>query len=125
MIVSAPQPIAEALSALPQQDRKRIAEAVLSRRSNILLPDDITVKQAGDPMDGPATLLPDLIIHREMMIAVATRGRDLREVEDYYGARQARLVEGCAAAGIKYENPHEGLWDWYRYWKGERVRQLG
>jgi hypothetical protein len=38
-------------------------------------------------------------------------------VDDYYISRQVRLVEGCAAAGIKYENPHASLWDWWRFWK--------
>jgi len=117
VVVHAPQPFSEALSSLPPTDRKRIAEAVLSRR-DLTVPDDIVIKKAGDPMDGPATLLPDLIIHREMMVAVATGGgTDIRDVDDYYVARQARLVEACAAAGIKYENPHESLWDWYHYWK--------
>ncbi|TIQ79917.1 hypothetical protein [Mesorhizobium sp.] len=119
VVVRAPQPFSEALSSLPQRDRKRIAEAVLSRSSDLRVPEDIIVKQAGDPMDGPVTLLPDLIIHREMMISVATGGQSIQDVDDYYGARQARLVEGCAGAGIKYENPHEGLWDWFNHWKAQ------
>ena len=119
VVVRVPQPFAEALSVLPQRDRKRIAEAVLSRSSDLSVPEDIIVRQAGDPMDGPVTLLPELIIHREMMIAVATGSQSIQDVDDYYGARQVRLVEGCAGAGIKYENPHEGLWDWYNYWKAE------
>lgn len=118
VVVKAPQPFVEALSALPQRDRKRIAEAVLSRR-DLRVPEDIVLKKWGDPLDGPATLLPDLIIHREMMIAVATGGQSIQDVDDYYSARQARLVEGCAAAGIKYENPHDSLWDWYNHWKTE------
>lgn len=118
VIVHAPHPFAEALSALPQHDRKRIAEAVLSR-SDLRVPGDIIVKQSGDPVEGPVTLLPDLIIHRQMMVDVATGGPRIQEVDDYYGARQARLVEGCAAAGIKYENPHASLWDWYHFWNQE------
>lgn len=118
VVVRVPQPFVEALAALPQRDRKRIAEAVLSRR-DLRVPEDIVVKQAGEPLEGPATLLPDLVIHREMMIAVATGGQSIQDVEDYYGARQGRLVEGCAAAGIKYENPHDSLWDWYNHWKAQ------
>lgn len=119
VVVRAPQPFSEALSSLPPRDRKRIAEAILSRRPDLAVPDDIIVKQAGDPMDGPATLLPDLVIHRQMMIAVATGDKSIQDVDDYYGARQARLVEGCSGAGIKYENPHESLWDWFRFWKAQ------
>jgi len=118
--VRAPQPFADAIAALPEHDRKRIAEAAVSRHDTYNAfdrPTDISVRPTWDTMEGPATLLPELILHREMMISVATGGKSIQEVDDYYGARQARLVEGCAAAGIKYENPHEGLWDWYHFWK--------
>jgi hypothetical protein len=116
VVVRAPYPFSEAISGLPQHDRKRIAEAVLSR-SDLRTPDDIIVKKSGDPLEGPATLLPELLVHKEIMISVATGGQLIQEVEDYYVARQARLVEGCAGAGIKYENPHASLWDWYHHWK--------
>lgn len=122
VIVGAPQPFAEALSKLPEHDRKRIAEAALSKRTFDAEPaTDIVVKVRGEPMDGPATLLPDLIVHREMMTAVATGQQQIQEVDDYYIARQFRLVEGCAAAGIRYENPHASLWDWYGFWKAENM----
>ncbi|MGO7374739.1 hypothetical protein ACC721_05615 [Rhizobium ruizarguesonis] len=117
VVVRAPQPFAEALFKLPDYDRKRIAEAALSKRTyEGHPPTDIVVKVAGDPVDGPATLLPDLILQREMMIAVATGQQQIQEVDDYYIARQFRLVEGCAGA---YENPHASLWDWYNFWKAE------
>jgi len=118
VIVRSPQPFAEALAKLPHQDRKRIAEAILSKRSFEALPaTDIIAKVIGEPLNGPVTLLPDLILHREMMNAVATGQQQIQEVDDYYVARQLRLIEGCAAAGIKYDNPHSSLWDWYNYWK--------
>lgn len=116
--VRAPYPFAEAISCLPEHDRKRIAEAALSR-ADLRVPGDIVVKQSGDPVDGTAALLPDLIIHREMMIDVSEGRKRIQEFGDYYGARQARLVEGCAGAGILYENPHAGLWDWYHFWKAQ------
>ncbi|RWB07302.1 hypothetical protein [Mesorhizobium sp.] len=120
VVVRARQPFAEALSKLPDYDRKRIAEAVVSKRTyEGRAPSDIIVKAAGDPIDGPATLLPDLILHREMMVAAATGQQQIQEVDDYYIARQTRLIEGCAAAGIKYENPHASLWDWYHFWKAQ------
>jgi hypothetical protein len=120
VIVRAPQPFAEALSKLPSHDRKRIAEAALSKRTHEgQTPTDIIVKATGDPMDGPATLLPDLILHREMMVAVATGQQRIEEVDDYYIARQTHLIEACFATGIKYENPHASLWDWYHFWKAQ------
>lgn len=120
VVVRAPQPFAEALSKLPDYDRKRIAEAALSKRTyDAHTATDIIVKEVGDPIDGPATLLPDLILHREMMVAVATGQQQIQEVDDYYSARQFRLTEGCAAMGIKYENPHASLWDWYNFWKAQ------
>ena len=117
VVVSAPQPFAEALQGLPPQDRHRIAEAAFSLREEGRVPEDIVVKLVGEPVDGLPALLPELLIHREMMIAVATGGRSIQEVDDYYGARQARIAEACIAAGIPYENPYTSLWDWYHYWK--------
>ena len=120
VVVRSPQPFAEALTKLPEHDRKRIAEAALSKRTfDARSATDIFVKVAGDPMDGSATLLPDLILHREMMIAVATGQQNIQDVDDYYLARQFRLLEGCAAAGITCDNPHASLWDWYNYRKEE------
>jgi hypothetical protein len=120
VVVRAPQPFAEALDKLAPHDRKRIAEAALSNRSYDALPaSDIKVKAVGETMSGPATILPDLIIHREMMVAVATGKQQIQEVDDYYVARQLRLTESCAAAGIKYDNPHLSLWDWFHFWKAQ------
>ena len=120
VVVRAPQPFAEALDKLAPHDRKRIAEAALSNRSYDAMPaSDIKVKAVGDTMSGPATILPDLIIHREMMVAVATGKQQIQEVDDYYVARQLGLTEGCAAAGIKYDNPHLSLWDWFHFWKAQ------
>lgn len=120
VVVRAPQPFADALAKLPEHDRKRIAEAALSNRTYDANPaTDIIVKAVGDPMGGSATLLPELMLHREMMIAVATGQQQIQEVDDYYVARQVRLLEGCAAAGIKYENPHASLWDWFHFWKAQ------
>lgn len=118
--VHAPQPFADAIAALSEHDRKRIAEAAVSRHGTVDAfdrPSDISVRPTWDTMEGSVTLLPELIIHREMMIDVSEGRKRIQEVDDYYGARQARLVEGCAGAGIRYENPHEGLWDWYHFWK--------
>lgn len=117
VVVQSPQPFSDALLALPSHDRQRIAQAALSHRPGDRAPPDIIVKHVGKPIDGPGALLPDLLIHRDMMVSVATGGRSIQDVDDYYGARQARIVETCRAAGIVYDNPHSSLWDWYHHWK--------
>ena len=62
--------------------------------------DHIVVKVVGEPVTGVDALLPDLLIHREMMIEVSTGRQEINEVDDYYGARQARIVEVCADLAI-------------------------
>lgn len=121
VVVVAPPPFADAVSALPAHDRKRIAEAAVSRQDIYDKPSDVAVRATGDVMEGPVTLLPELIIHREMTIDVSEGRQRIQDVDDYYGARQARVVEACAAAGIPYSNPHEGLWDFFHFWKAENM----
>jgi hypothetical protein len=113
--VFAPSPIGDALEALPHEDRKRIAEAVangyLKRRSY----DDIRVENIPAVADGIAALLAELIIHRSMMTNVSTGGTRIQEVNDYYIAREARIRERIPA-DVKYVNPHDDLWAWYKHW---------
>lgn len=119
VVVRCPSPFCDALDVLPSNDRQRIAEAAMSDRLDAKAPADIIVKRVGDRIEGSACLLPDLIIHKDMMSDVATGGRAIQDVDDYYGARQAKIVEACAAVGIIYDNPHSSLWDWYHHWKAE------
>jgi hypothetical protein len=114
-VIEAPFPIGEALEKLPAQDRKRIAEAVASAYPDRKASDDIRVSATDSEVGGASALLAELLIHREMMIDVATGGPRIQEVDDYYRAREARLRQ-AVPEGIKYENPHADLWDWYRYW---------
>jgi hypothetical protein len=120
VIVRAPQPFAEALSKLSDHDRKRVAEAALSRRTvQGSAVTDIVIKPVGEPLVGQETLLPLLILQRELMIAVATGQQQIQDVDDYYVSRQVFLAEQCSAADIKYDNPHGSLWDWYHFWKAQ------
>jgi hypothetical protein len=113
--VRSPQPFAEAIRVLPQHDRKRIAEAILSDDPGASVPNDSAL--AGPSIDGLPALLPELIIQRYTRISVATGGERIQDVNDYYMARQTRLRETCAAAGIEYNNPNDDLWQWYRFYK--------
>lgn len=115
-IVEAPTPINEALRKLPSQDRKRIAEAVASTYPDRKTPDDIVVRATdAAAIGGAAGLLAELLIHRDMMIGVATGGPRIQEVDDYYRAREAR-IRSSLPEGITYENPHSDLWAWYHHW---------
>ena len=119
IIVRAPNPIAEALRSLSQQDRKRIAEAILSDQQAGRQHEDIRVETLDGPNAiGTAALLSELLIHRAMMIDVATGGARIQDVDDYYRAREVRIRQSVPD-GVAYENPHADLWTWYRYWSVE------
>ena len=118
-IIEAPSPIDEALTKLPAHDRKRVAQAVASTYPNKIAPDDIAIRSIEPSASGgAAVLLAELLIHREMMIDVATGGARIQEVDDFYRAREAR-IRGSIPEGVVYENPHSDLWDWYRHWSVE------
>ena len=115
--IRSPRPFAEAIKLLPPYDRKRIAEAVLSDQT-VTPPSDIESKTLEGPaIEGPPALLAELMLHKQMMIAVAVGDQRIQDVNDYYIARQARLIAICTAAGVSYENPHLDLWAWYYVWK--------
>jgi hypothetical protein len=116
VVLRAPVPIAEALNSLPPQDRKRIAQAVCEGRRVKKQHEDILVMQSdGQPASGVVALLAELLIHREMMISVATGGSRIQDVDDFYRAREFR-VRRDLPSDIQYENPHSDLWSWYRLW---------
>lgn len=119
-VVVAPMPIDEALRKLPTHDQKRVAEAIANghgRDGSF----DLDVRTGPDEVNGAPALLADLLIHREMMIDVATGGRRIQDVDDYYRAREIRIRERTPA-DVQYHNPHEDLWDWYHYWSNELPR---
>ena len=115
-VVHARVPLDRGLTALPQHDRKRIAEAIVCGEPAEPAPEDIrVVTLAGPALEGPAAMLAELIIHRAMMESVSTGGERIQEVDDYYRAREARLRERLPES-VEYQNPHENLWDWYHHW---------
>ncbi len=92
LIVRAPKPIDEALKVMAPQDRKRIAQALTSTIALVPTPDDIAVESLpGAEAEGASALLAELLIHRAMMVSVATGGERIQEVDDYYRAREARV----------------------------------
>lgn len=118
IVVRSPRPFAEAIAALPPHDRRRIADAVVSDEGGTSVPADIVNREIPGPaVEGLPALLPELIIHQEMMINVATGNSAIQDVNDYYIARQSRLISLCGVAGIPYENSHSDLWAWFHYYK--------
>jgi len=81
--------------------------------------EDIRVETLDVPnATGAAALLSELLIHRAMMIDVATGGARIQDVDDYYRAREVRIRQAIPE-GITYDNPHADLWAWYRHWSAE------
>lgn len=117
-IIEAPTPIDEALKKLPSQDRKRLAEAIATAYPNRKAADDIVVRSTDAAETGAAALLSELLIHRAMMIDVATGGARIQDVDDYYRAREVRIRQAIPE-GVTYDNPHADLWAWYRHWSAE------
>lgn len=117
VVISAPPPIDEALNSLAPQDRKRIAEAVSSGSPTTKTHEDIRVETefVGRAPSAAGSVLAELLIHRAMMIDVATGGARIQDVDDYYRAREVRIRKALPS-DVVYDNPHEDLWDWYRYW---------
>ncbi|KEQ08969.1 hypothetical protein [Pseudorhizobium pelagicum] len=118
VVVRSPRPFSEALASLPQYDRKRIAEAVVSDEGGVSTPSDIIIHEIpGPPVEGLPALLPELVIQQETMIKVATGERSIQDANDYYIARQVRLTTLCGSSTIQYDNPHPDLWAWFHYYK--------
>ncbi|WP_105435888.1 hypothetical protein [Neorhizobium tomejilense] len=118
VIIRSPRPFAEAIASLPKHDRKRIAEAVVSDEGGTSVPADIVNHEMpGPPIEGFPALLPELVIHQEMMIKVATGEASIQDVNDYYIARQVRVASFCGSSGIQYDNGHSDLWAWFHHYK--------
>lgn len=117
VVISAPHPIDEGLNSLTPQDRKRIAEAVSSGGPTTKTHEDIRVETefVGRGPSAAGSVLAELLIHRAMMIDVATGGARIQDVDDYYRAREVRIRKALSP-DVVYNNSHEDLWDWYRYW---------
>lgn len=116
-IVEAPVNIAEGLRCLPNVDRKRIAQSIASAFHDRDAPDDITIKTSSLQSNSyAADTLAELLIHRHMMIDVATGGNSIQEVNDFYISRELRL-RNQFGEDSEYQNPHEDLWSWYHFWK--------
>jgi hypothetical protein len=119
--LTSPKIYTEALAGLPDWEQKRIAEAINNTHPSNLEAEHVSQQLALKSLheEVSETLYPEIIIHRNQLISIATgRGR-IQEVDDYYKARQRRITAGLKERGLANPNPFESLWDWYRKWKAE------
>jgi hypothetical protein len=61
-------------------------------------------------------LLKEVEAQRKLMIAVATGGPKIDNVNDQFIERRDRISEALKVRGIADPNPHDDLWAWYGRW---------
>ena len=113
--INAPSPIDDALRALPKFDQKRLVDAISSGFELTEEP-DLEIGRSDKLVNGRTGLIAELLLQRELMIEVATGGARIQDVNDYYRAREFRIITSRPPE-LEYDNPHSDLWDWYRHWK--------
>lgn len=119
IVLSSPKSYCEAIGGLPECDQKRIAEAIHNthpgKQPSDSVPESLELRTSDEEVSD--NLLPELLIHRNQMIAVATgRGR-IQDVDDYYKARQRRITSALKERGLDNPNKFDSLWDWYKKWR--------
>jgi hypothetical protein len=63
-------------------------------------------------------LLRDIESQRSLMIAVATGGPQIRNVDAVYQSRRVRIRECLNERELEDSNPFDDLWAWYGKWSG-------
>lgn len=108
-----------ALDGLSEWDKRKLGDAITfaypekkidTDHFSFVSDNDIEVSEQDN-------LFPEIIIHRNQMISVATGQGMIQELNDYYRVRNLKISQSLKNLGIAYENPHEDLWDWYHKWK--------
>lgn len=61
-------------------------------------------------------LITEIEAQRALMVAVATGGPRIQEVDLEYRRRRSKIEQGLAERGIQDPNPHTDLWQWYGTW---------
>jgi hypothetical protein len=128
-----PKLFTDAIHGLPEWDQKRIAEAIHSTHKGSRLtentPESLVLKFTDEEVAD--NLFPEIIIHKNQLIAVATGRSRIQDIDDYYKARHKRISLEFKNRGIDNPNPFDSLWDWYKKWKeafasySERRRFIG
>jgi hypothetical protein len=120
--INSPHPFSEALEILSPFDKKKIIDAIVSGEPHLKneqhrLQDYDSASTTNPPIEGVSSLLPEVIIQRQLMIDVATGDKRIQEFNDYYIARQETIKELTGSISVDYKNPHDDLWSWYSLWK--------
>jgi hypothetical protein len=117
--LSSPKTYSEAIAGLPEWDQKRITEAIhnthVGSRPRGPAPERLVLKTTDSDVDD--ILYPEILIHRNQLIAISTGHGRIQDFDDYYKARHRRITSALDTRGIDNPNPFESLWDWYKKWK--------
>ena len=73
----------------------------------------ITQRQKAPPPMTDDELTAEVENQRNLMIAVATGGPHIQEVNEQYIERRARIAAELRRRDIDDPNPHADLWAWY------------
>jgi len=120
--VASPPPFSTVLQSLSKFDLQRISESVAAtcsesgpiavNHSELLISETNSLQLSESDI-----LIPEIVLQREVMVAVATGQQMIQDANDYYRARRKRIATGLEQLGIPDPNPHSDLWDWYHHWK--------
>lgn len=69
--------------------------------------------------DDTEEIVREIEAQRDLMIAVATGGPRLADVDEQYKARQAHIRGLLRPLGFRDPNEFESLWDWYKKWRAD------
>ncbi|HEV8361914.1 MAG TPA: hypothetical protein VGQ52_00225 [Gemmatimonadaceae bacterium] len=116
--VISPPVFTEALESLDQDDKKRVLEAIIAAAEEPANHVSFESTKQSE-LSAAERLLAEIWIQRDTMIDVATGGRRIQEVNDYYRARARRIQAGLKDIGLEDPNPHADLWDWYNTWSAK------
>lgn len=61
-------------------------------------------------------LIAEIEAQKALMVAVATGGPRIQEVDPEYRRRRIKIQKGLSERGLKDPNPHADLWRWYGTW---------
>jgi len=61
-------------------------------------------------------LITEIEAQRALMVAVATGGPRIQEVDAEYRRRRIKIQQGLTERGLQDPNPHTDLWRWYGTW---------
>lgn len=70
-------------------------------------------------------LLAEIESQRSLMVAVATGGPRIQEVNEEYVQRREQIAQELRRRGLRDPNPHGDLWAWYGRWSAGDLGSWG